>query len=642
MRIAFKRTVRSPLLVVAVAASLLAVMGMVITATPATAKTPTPPKYAGAAPGSVTCSLFAKVSFSPPLTKSGGGTDPSAVKGTLSGCSSTNSAVTITKGKVIGSFASSPLSCATTSTTGASASLTIAWKGSVNGVVGGITYAGKATFTATTVIAGSATGSFSGGATTRVTAPSNLATLCDAKKGIKKLALTGTFTTAASPTLANWPQNHYGPDGTGFQPNETTIGVSNVGSLSQKWRYPTSSPGGQAPLIENGVLYTTVVTANGEPTYLEAFDASGKSCSGTPVTCAPLWTSTVFTNFRGMTIADGEVFIMTYNYGLLAFDAAGNNGCTGSPKVCAPIWEGSPAFLGEGTPVVANGLVYIAGVGNGSPLNTGGAFVAAFDVSGTNCPVIGAVKTCAPLWTTTGGTGTQSGSAPAVSNGVLFINSQGATPFLQAFDATGSGNSCSGTPKVCAPLWTGALTGGWDYSAPAVADGTVYVGGGVLTAFDANGTKNCSVSGGVKTCTPIWTAPSGGSNGVPAAANGVVYTVGGGGILSAFDAAGGSSSCTGPVTSKTCTPLWVSPGGRGGYVTSSSPAVANGVVYFTSDDGAIYAYDAAGSVDCSVSNSIKTCNPLWSAATWFGSPSVANGVVYVGQGGSVYIYAYSL
>ena len=157
----------------------------------ASGRTVRAPKYVGAAPGSVTCSLSVKTSFSPPLTKSGGGTSPSAGKGTLSGCTPSNSALSITEGKVTGTFASSPLSCTTMSTTGAAASFDIAWKGSVNGVVGGTTYAGKATFAPTTVNGGSATGSFSGAVTTSVTIPSDLATLCGATKGIKKVDLSG-------------------------------------------------------------------------------------------------------------------------------------------------------------------------------------------------------------------------------------------------------------------------------------------------------------------------------------------------------------------------------------------------------------------------------------------------------------------
>ena len=52
----------------------------------------------------------------------------------------------------------------------------------------------------------------------------------------------------------------------------------------------------------------------------------------------------------------------------------------------------------------------------------------------------------------------------------------------------------------------------------------------------------------------------------------------------------------------------------------SSPAVANGVVYVGSDDGNVYALNAA------------TGAKLWSYATGKleSSPAVANGVVYVG------------
>ena len=56
---------------------------------------------------------------------------------------------------------------------------------------------------------------------------------------------------------------------------------------------------------------------------------------------------------------------------------------------------------------------------------------------------------------------------------------------------------------------------------------------------------------------------------------------------------------------------------------SSSPAVANGVVYVGSEDSTLYAFDAA------------TGAQLWSAATggqiYHGSPSVSDGVVYVGS-----------
>ena len=78
----------------------------------------------------------------------------------------------------------------------------------------------------------------------------------------------------------------------------------------------------------------------------------------------------------------------------------------------------------------------------------------------------------------------------------------------------------------------------------------------------------------------------------PAVAGGVVYvgteSVGEDHNLYAFDAAG-STNCAG--TPKTCTPLWVA---TMGSVVYSSPAVAGGVVYVGSENGLLYAFDAAG------------------------------------------------
>ena len=70
----------------------------------------------------------------------------------------------------------------------------------------------------------------------------------------------------------------------------------------------------------------------------------------------------------------------------------------------------------------------------------------------------------------------------------------------------------------------------------------------------------------------------------------------------------------------------------GGDDVISSPAVVNGIVYVGSQDGKLYAYDAAGSTGCS--GSPKTCSPLWTVETGgsvYSSPAIANGVVYVGS-----------
>jgi hypothetical protein len=248
------------------------------------------------------------------------------------------------------------------------------------------------------------------------------------------------------------------------------------------------------------------------------------------------------------------------------------------------------------------------------------------------------------LWTTIGVPSSDGNvGSPALANGELYI----ANGTLFAFDASGV-TGCSGAPKVCAPLWTSTSITAPTYSAPAVSNGTLYVGSFYtgLYAFDAAGSTNCSTTAGVKTCTPLWTAPtSGGMGGTPAIAYGTVYTVSGSGILSAFDAAG-TTNCSGSGAARTCTPLWASGPGGTGYVTPSSPAVANGVVYFSSTDGGTYAYDAAGSLNCAASGTSRTCTPLWGAVTGYiggGSPAVVNGVVYVNltANGAIYAYTYT-
>ena len=82
----------------------------------------------------------------------------------------------------------------------------------------------------------------------------------------------------------------------------------------------------------------------------------------------------------------------------------------------------------------------------------------------------------------------------------------------------------------------------------------------------------------------------------PAVAQGLVY-VGTGSDLVARDAGTGNLQWS----------------GHTGATISSSPAVVDGVVYVGSDDYKLYAYDAAGTTNCS--GSPKTCAPLWTANT---------------------------
>jgi outer membrane protein assembly factor BamB len=365
----------------------------------------------------------------------------------------------------------------------------------------------------------------------------------------------------------DWAQFGYSANHTRDNPTEKTIGIDNVASLTATW--------------------TGVINLGGS-------------------------TGNLF--FSSPSIANGVVYVGSVDHKLYAFDTAGATGCSGAaPKSCVPMWTAATGGILQSSPAVVDGVVYVA---------SDDSKLYAFDAAGVrNCS--GTPKTCSPLWTAT--TGGSVSSSPAVVNGVVYLGSNDSK--LHAFDAAGVRN-CSGTPKTCAPLWVG-ITGGAILSSPAVAKGVVYVAStdSKLYAFDAGGVRNCA--GTPKTCAPLWTATTGDFTSSPAVVNGVVYvgtraSVGINALgVYAFDAAG-LTNCAG--IPKTCSPMWA---GITGGDTSSSPAVANGVVYIGRSDGKLYAFDAAGGPNCFG----PYCQPLWSTGRmgFLSSPTTANGVVYIGS-----------
>ena len=167
------------------AALVLGAAGVLVTVTPASAGS-RPHHYSGGATGSISCSFSARVSFSPSLTSSGGGTRPSAVRAQLSRCTASDSSVHISGGTAQGSFASSPVQCSghQLEATGAAPSVKVSWRGRLG--------AKTAHFTATTVNDAAGTGSFAGPAVfTFSLGGSNGA--CSAKRGAKRAVLTGVF-----------------------------------------------------------------------------------------------------------------------------------------------------------------------------------------------------------------------------------------------------------------------------------------------------------------------------------------------------------------------------------------------------------------------------------------------------------------
>jgi outer membrane protein assembly factor BamB len=223
-----------------------------------------------------------------------------------------------------------------------------------------------------------------------------------------------------------------------------------------------------------------------------------------------------------------------------------------------------------GSPVLANGIVYFnSGDGNVYALNasTGAKLWSYFEVS-------------------------SGGGSPAVVNGVVYA---GAYHYLYALNAS-----------TGALLWSSNISDTDAVSSsPAVANGVVYftTARGGLTALNAS------------TGAYLWSRGIGGLLSEPAVANGVVY-------ISAGQSLYGSDTGLFALNANTGAPLWHFAVGGNAF------AVANGVVYFGSEDFNVYALNAS------------TGAKLWSYDTGarVGSvPAVANGVVYIGAvNGNVY------
>jgi outer membrane protein assembly factor BamB len=438
----------------------------------------------------------------------------------------------------------------------------------------------------------------------------------------------------------DWPMLGFGPGHTGFNPLERTINASNVDDVTPSW---TGVLGGSSvaavatPVVVDGVVYMGHTDGK-----FYAFDATGTTnCSGTPKTCAPLWTA--MTDDYGVTgtaaIANGVAFVTTRNK-LYAFDATGETNCAGLPKTCTPLWTaeaGVQITPRLGSPAVAGNTVYVID-----------DRLYAYDARGEiGCS--GTSKTCEPMWTAdtlSDGIpsipGTVISSSPAIAGTVVYTAGGDGTgaAILRAFDARGVTN-CGGSPKACAPLWIGRPRCGsstavsqCDVSTPAVSEGRVYVStdtenvtvpDGALSAFSASGGSNCNTAA-PPSCEPVWSAVTLGSSIAPAIANGVAYVasvdkhVTGPPIpvvqrfplLVGFDIAACSN---GP-----CDPVWTSSSNAG---NAGEPSIANGVAYFGGR-----AYDTSGQMGCTGDPPhclfVKILGDVSRTAT------IVDGVIYLG------------
>ena len=291
---------------------------------------------------------------------------------------------------------------------------------------------------------------------------------------------------------------------------DTTITPANVSTLTARFSATDGSTGALTPqAVVNGILYGSNAAG------LEAYSANGTTgCAPSPVTCAPLWTYATgpldaYPSDGLVAVVNGVVYASTSS-GLEAFDAAGQSNCSGTPTLCQPLWSAPGVF---GTPTVSNNTVYVTTSGS----------LESFDATGrTNCS--GTPKVCSPIWSTTV-PGDHLNGTVTVSAGIAYVDYDNgvADAFgVLALDANGS-RGCSGTPTVCSPLWYDP-TGYDPADSPIVLGTTLYVStGGIasnparvvggLEAFDANGVMGCT--GTPKYCAPLWSGFTGSASSGP-------------------------------------------------------------------------------------------------------------------------------
>ncbi|MGA3149434.1 MAG: endo alpha-1,4 polygalactosaminidase, partial [Acidimicrobiales bacterium] len=198
---------------------------------------------ASRASGKVTCHYSVTVTFLPSLKSSGGGTKASSVKGKLSKCTSTTRGTTITSGTVSGSFRRSPVTCKRR-LTGVGATLSLAWKGKLNGVA--------AAFTKTTLKTNKSTGSFQGPAKVTLTEPSATSIrACTSAAGLKDLTMTGLITSGSA--VINPP------------PTTTTTDTSPTSSTSTTSTTSTSTTSTTSTSTTSTSTTSTTTTSTTQP-----------------------------------------------------------------------------------------------------------------------------------------------------------------------------------------------------------------------------------------------------------------------------------------------------------------------------------------------------------------------------------------
>lgn len=358
-----------------------------------------------------------------------------------------------------------------------------------------------------------------------------------------------------------WPMYDYNARHTGVNPYETILSPKTVSKLVLAWNVPTDySAEATQPAVGDGMIYY------GSGDVLYAFNMQ---------TGATVWQVT-FPDFADITspiYSHGIVYFCPYSGGVYAYHAL-----TGKLLWHRPIPpHGSTT---NASPLLANGVLYDEWDGN------------LYAINATTSAILWHI----PMYTLY--------AAPAFAKGILYVTSG---LFLYAIDA-----------QTGKKLWK-VQDGGYNNSAPTIANGVVFVAGG---SPDGHYQANLSAFN-AQTGKPIWLDSI--NNGIPfissplslAVFNGKLYLYSGDIYV---------------YNTKTGSFLWQTHTGNPGSEPGSSTAIASGVLYAGEVDHKLYAFNA------------QTGAVLWSYQTGgaiYALPVIANGMVFVGSSNAQF-YAFHL
>jgi hypothetical protein len=381
-------------------------------------------------------------------------------------------------------------------------------------------------------------------------------------------------------TACTWPAEGWDAARTGFNPLELTLTTSNVGSLTRVWGTDTG-----ATAMTPAVVGSRVFVPAGDA--VEAFDTA---------TGAVDWithnhdTSLPPAQVVGPLSAVGDKVLAPVNWdddagGVFTFDDT-TGARSGSGSVHHVVL-GSVATRNDATAVVSMSFI---------PVNDRYFFLD-YGTYSTVLDTAGSV------------------TSPSIIGRSVLV---GVDNRIKSFSL----DTCVPDPALppqfpsCAPQWTATV--------PAAPRDPVGIGTSEAAIGLANGDVAVLDLG---TGALEWTAHTGSTAATaPAVANGQLYVGAGDGDVDAFSATGCGES--------TCAPEW-SGATASGAAVSHQPAVGNNVVYVGTSTGAVYAF-AAGGCGTSACASLwnGAVNPSGPAAPVWG-PVVASGTVYASAGSTL-------